>query len=212
MPAARGSSRPRRARSRSPSALCISASALPRCSAGHVSDTSVAPLAHSPPIPRPSPIRKTTNCVNVVARPQAAVNTRVEHDARHQRARAAESIRDHAERHTAGRGGEERDRSERTARRGRQAEILSQRRKHERKERHIERVEHPAKAGREHSAPAFRGSFAPPAECRAHRGVPATARDRDTGPFEARAKRPRQRLRAGRVAVRADRVHVHREF
>ena len=43
----------RRGRSRSPSALCMKPSALPRCSAGQLSDTSAAPLAHSPPIPNP---------------------------------------------------------------------------------------------------------------------------------------------------------------
>ena len=50
-------------------------SALPRCSADHVSDTSAAPLAHSPPMPSPRNIRKTASWATVWANPQAAVKT-----------------------------------------------------------------------------------------------------------------------------------------
>ena len=49
--------------------------ALPRCSAGQVSQTSAAPLAHSPPIPRPRKMRKTASMTTPVAKPQAAVKT-----------------------------------------------------------------------------------------------------------------------------------------
>ncbi len=53
--------------------LCTIPSALPRCSAGQVSDTSAAPHAHSPPMPIPSKARKTIKCHAVCARPQAPV-------------------------------------------------------------------------------------------------------------------------------------------
>ena len=41
-------------------------SALPRCCAGHDSDTSAAPLVHTPPMPSPRKMRKTTNCARRV--------------------------------------------------------------------------------------------------------------------------------------------------
>ena len=50
-------------------------SALPRSRAFQVSDTSAAPLAHSPPIPMPRKMRNTASCSAVCANPQAAVNT-----------------------------------------------------------------------------------------------------------------------------------------
>src|SRR5687767_13441525 len=53
--------------------LCIIPSAFPRCSAGQVSETSAAPLAHSPPKPRPRSTRNTASCATDCARPQAAV-------------------------------------------------------------------------------------------------------------------------------------------
>ena len=56
-------------------ALCMNPSARPRCFAGHVSDTSAAPLAHSPPMPSPSSARNTANCHRFCDSPQAAVNT-----------------------------------------------------------------------------------------------------------------------------------------
>ena len=56
-------------------ALCISPSALPRCSRGQLSDTSDAPLAHSPPIPIPRQMRKTASCTTLCDRPHAAVKT-----------------------------------------------------------------------------------------------------------------------------------------
>ena len=40
--------------------------ALPRCSAGHVSATSAAPVAHSPPMPRPSTRRATAELPDAV--------------------------------------------------------------------------------------------------------------------------------------------------
>ena len=56
-------------------ALCMKPSALPRCSADQVSDTSAAPLAHVPPIPSPRNTRKTASWATVCAKPHAAVNT-----------------------------------------------------------------------------------------------------------------------------------------
>ena len=55
--------------------LCISPSALPRCSAGQVSEMSAAPLAHSPPIPKPRQTRNTASWRTDCAKPHAAVNT-----------------------------------------------------------------------------------------------------------------------------------------
>ena len=55
--------------------LCMKPSARPRCFAGHVSDTSAAPLAHSPPMPRPSNARNTANCQRFCDSPHAAVKT-----------------------------------------------------------------------------------------------------------------------------------------
>jgi hypothetical protein len=56
-------------------ALCMKPNARPRCAAGQVSDTSAAPLAHSPPMPRPRSARKIANCHSVCDSPHAAVNT-----------------------------------------------------------------------------------------------------------------------------------------
>ena len=50
-------------------------SALPRCSAGQVSEISAAPLAHSPPMPIPRKTRNTASWRTDWAKPQAAVNT-----------------------------------------------------------------------------------------------------------------------------------------
>ena len=72
-------------------------SALPRCSAGHVSDTSAAPLAHSPPMPMPSRMRKTRQLRRSVGEAAGGGEDRVDDDARHQRARAAVAIGDDAE-------------------------------------------------------------------------------------------------------------------
>jgi hypothetical protein len=49
--------------------------ALLRCCAGHVSLTSTAPDAHSPPIPRPSSARHSRSCMTVceVAAPREAM-------------------------------------------------------------------------------------------------------------------------------------------
>ncbi len=55
--------------------LCMKPSALPRSFSFQVSDTSAAPLAHSPPIPKPRKMRNTANCANVCAKPHAAVKT-----------------------------------------------------------------------------------------------------------------------------------------
>jgi hypothetical protein len=49
--------------------------ALPRWAAGQVSLTRAAPLAHSPPMPRPRKTRKAASMATPVARPQAAVKT-----------------------------------------------------------------------------------------------------------------------------------------
>ena len=49
------------------------ASALARWRAGNDSDTSAAPVAHSPPIPSPSSTRNTASCRAVCANPHAAV-------------------------------------------------------------------------------------------------------------------------------------------
>ncbi len=53
----------------------MTATALPRCLSGHVSDTIAAPLVHSPPIPSPSRNRNTASCHTSCANPHAAVNT-----------------------------------------------------------------------------------------------------------------------------------------
>ena len=53
--------------------LCMNPSALPRVSAGHVSDTSAAPLAHSPPMPNPSSTRKMASCHMFCASPHRPV-------------------------------------------------------------------------------------------------------------------------------------------
>ena len=55
--------------------LCMMPRALPRCFSGHVSLTSVAPLAHSPPMPMPSSTRNAANCHTFCAKPHANVNT-----------------------------------------------------------------------------------------------------------------------------------------
>src|SRR5581483_9651896 len=47
--------------------------ALPRCSAGQVSETSAAPLAHSPPIPIPRRMRNRPSCHRFCASPQSPV-------------------------------------------------------------------------------------------------------------------------------------------
>ena len=48
-------------------------SARPRTRSGHVSETSAAPLAHSPPMPKPRKMRNTASCNADCANPQAAV-------------------------------------------------------------------------------------------------------------------------------------------
>ena len=53
----------------------MNASALPRWRSGQVSETSAAPLAHSPPIPMPRQMRKIASSSAELANPQAAVNT-----------------------------------------------------------------------------------------------------------------------------------------
>ena len=69
--AARPRPRRRRPSRRSPSVDCIRPSALPRCSGGHVSAISAAPVVHSPPMPSPSMKRKIASWTIVVERPQA---------------------------------------------------------------------------------------------------------------------------------------------
>src|SRR5436309_893484 len=54
---------------------CISPSALPRCSARHVSAISAAPVVHSPPIPKPRTKRNTASCRNVPENPHAALDS-----------------------------------------------------------------------------------------------------------------------------------------
>ena len=53
----------------------MNASARPRVFDGQLSDTSAAPLAHSPPMPSPRSARKIANCQRVCENPHAAVNT-----------------------------------------------------------------------------------------------------------------------------------------
>src|SRR5947209_4759593 len=53
--------------------LCMNANARPRVAAGHDSDTSAAPLAHSPPIPNPRHTRKAASCHRLRDKPQSAV-------------------------------------------------------------------------------------------------------------------------------------------
>ena len=55
--------------------LCTRARALARWRAGQVSATRAAPLAHSPPIPRPSRTRQTISCQAVWVKPHSAVAT-----------------------------------------------------------------------------------------------------------------------------------------
>src|SRR3954452_25232643 len=50
-------------------------SARPRLEDGHDSDTSAAPLDHTPPIPKPRNVRRITNCASVLANPQRNVKT-----------------------------------------------------------------------------------------------------------------------------------------
>ncbi len=95
-------------------ALCMKPSALPRCSAGQVSDTSAAPLAHSPPMPIPSRMRNTASCHDVLGEPACGREHRVDEDAAHQRPRSSEPIGNDAEDHAADRRRDEGDRAEKS--------------------------------------------------------------------------------------------------
>ena len=59
--------------------LCMKPSARPRLDEGHDSDTSAAPLAHTPPMPKPRKMRRTANCTRVLAKPQR--NVKIEYSA-----------------------------------------------------------------------------------------------------------------------------------
>ena len=51
----------------------MNANARPRVGAGHDSDTSAAPLAHSPPMPSPRQTRNVASCQRFLDKPQSAV-------------------------------------------------------------------------------------------------------------------------------------------
>ena len=82
--------------------------------------------------------------------------------------------RDPAERDAAAGRCEKRHRTERAAAQQSTTELAPKRRQHEREERDVEGIEHPAKACGNHGAPAVRGALTPPSH-RDHRDDPATA-------------------------------------
>ena len=68
--------------------------ALLRWAGGHVSLISTAPDAHSPPMPMPSRARHISSCITRLRRRRAERGEREDENRRHQRAGAAEAIRD----------------------------------------------------------------------------------------------------------------------
>ena len=90
--------------------------ALPRCAAGHVSATSAAPVAHSPPMPRPSTRRQSASCSADCESAAGGRRDRVDEDRRRQRPRAADAVGQPPEQRAAeGRRGE-RQRQQQAAR------------------------------------------------------------------------------------------------
>ena len=89
---------------------------------------------------------------------------RIAEDGGHQRACAADPVRDDARHDAAGRGGEECDRSENAG--GADGEvkngIVDELGEDDRVEHHVERVEHPAERGRDERAPGPRVRLSPP--------------------------------------------------
>ena len=87
-------------------------SARPRLDEGHDSDTSAAPLAQTPPMPKPEEDAQDGKLRQGVGEAAEEREDRIERDAQHQRARAAEAIGNPPESDPADGGGDEHDRSE----------------------------------------------------------------------------------------------------
>ena len=138
--------------------------ALPRCSSGQVSDTSAAPLVHSPPMPSPSRKRQTASCQIAVVNPHANVKSEYTRRLPTRAGRRPHRFGNQAEEHTAKPGCNERQRTEQARDRLAQREILNERAEHERVQHDVEAVERPTQPRRKESAPRRHGGVPEPLE------------------------------------------------
>ena len=139
--------------------------ALLRSAAGHVSLTSTAPDAHSPPMPMPSTARQKSSCstdCDVAAPSEHTEKSRI---VPIKRAGAAEPVGDVAEDRAADAGHDQRHGAQHAGHVVAKLEVAAQLPDRHGVEHEIHGVEHPAQLGSQEHAPLFARDRAIPGTC-----------------------------------------------